>query len=197
VLGHDRQVSPLQPPAPCDRPVADLIRELDALLGRDRFVEVCTDLLGGAPRTSYAAELRYLAGNAFGDGDGDVPDPTSWKDYWVRTWGARGLLHCWSDRATDAVVAGLGDEHYRPAEMCLKVAAAHDVAGAGPGAARLATHELPRVRSQALRALGFVGDTEHVDVVLSALDDPDPAVRTQAARARARMARRLDLPAPG
>jgi hypothetical protein len=33
--------------------------------------------------------------------------------------------------------------------------------------------------------------------VLSALDDPDPAVRTQAARARARMARWLDLPAPG
>ena len=42
----------------------------------------------------------------------------------MRTWGARGLLHCWDDAATDAVVAGLGDEHYRPAEMCLKVSAA-------------------------------------------------------------------------
>ena len=45
-----------------------------------------------------------------------------------------------------------------------------------------------------MRALGFVGDTEHVDVVLAALDDPDEAVRRQAARACQRMARRLDLP---
>jgi HEAT repeat protein len=70
------------------------------------------------------------------------------------------------------------------------------VAGAGPGAARLATHELPRVRAQAVRTLGFVGDTEHLEVVRAALDDPEPAVRTQAARARARMAQRLDLPDP-
>ena len=112
-----------------------------------------------------------------------------WKDYWVRTWGARGLLHCWDDSATAAVVAGLGDAHYRPAEMCLKVAAKHDVAGAGPGAAALVGHGLPRVRGNALRTLGFVGDTEHVEAVLGALDDPDEGVRRQAARAYERMAR--------
>ncbi len=173
--------------------MAERIRQLDGLLGRDRFAGVCCDLLAGADRTSYAQELRYLAGNAFGDGD--VPDPVSWQDYWLRTWGARGLLHCWSDRATDAVVAGLDDEHYRPAEMCLKVSAKYDVAGTGPGAARLATHDLPRVRSQAVRTLGFVGDTEHVAVVRAALDDADPVVGAQARRAWARMARRLDLPA--
>jgi hypothetical protein len=173
--------------------VAERIRELDALVGRDRFVEVCVELLGGADRTSYVPELRYLTGHDWDSGD-SILDPAVWKDYWVRTWGARGLLHCWDDRATGAVVAGLGDEHYRPAEMCLKVAVAWDVAGAGPGAAALSGHALPRVRGQAVRTLGFVGDTEHVAAVRAALDDADEGVRRQAARAYERMAGRLDLP---
>ena len=187
------RVGSLPAPEPGDRPVAERIRELDALVGRGRFVEVCCDLLGGADRSAYVAELRYLTGHAWEPGD-PVLDEAVWKDYWVRTWGARGLLHCWSDAATDAVVAGLGDEHYRPAEMCLKVAARHDVAGSGPGAARLATHELARVRSAALRALAVVGDTEHAAVVAGLLDDPEEQVRADAARAYQRMARRLDLP---
>jgi hypothetical protein len=171
---------------------AERIRELDALVGRARFVEVCTDLLAGAPRTSYVTELRYLTGHGWEPGSA-VLDTDVWKDYWVRTWGARGLLHCWADAATDAVVAGLADEHYRPAEMCLKVCAAHDVAGSGPGAAALAGHELPRVRATAVRTLGVVGDTEHVAVVLAALDDPEESVRRHAVRAYERMAKRLDL----
>jgi hypothetical protein len=186
-------VNDLPQPAGGDRPIAAYLRELDALVGRERFVEICCDLLAGADRTSYVAELRYLTGFD-GEHRDRFLDASSWKDYWVRTWGGRGLLHCWSDRASDAVVAGLGDEHYRPAEMCLKVAARYDVAGSGPGAAALATHQLPRVRANAVRTLGVVGDTEHADVVLAMLDDPDPAVRTHAARAYDRMAQRLDLP---
>lgn len=172
--------------------MAERIRELDALVGRPRFVEVCCDLLAGADRTSYVPELRYLTGHSWDPGD-PVLDDTVWKEYWVRTWGARGLLHCWSDRATDAVVTGLGDEHYRPAEMCLKVSAKHDVAGSGPGAAALTTHELPRVRANAVRTLGVVGDMEHAVAVVAVLDDPEEWVREHAARAYERMARRLDL----
>jgi hypothetical protein len=186
-------VTDLPPPAEGQHPIAERIRELDALVGRHRFAEVCVDLLTGADRTSYVPELRYLTGHGWGPDD-PIRDPAVWKDYWVRTWGARGLLHCWDDRATDAVVAGLGDEHYRPAEMCLKVAAKYDVAGAGPGAAGLAGHELPRVRANAVRTLGLVGDTEHVDVVRAALDDLDGAVRRQAAQALTRLVERLDLP---
>jgi hypothetical protein len=186
-------VADLPPPTPGERPIAERIAELDSLVGRDRFVEICVDLLGGADRTAYVPELRYLTGHSWEAGD-SVLDPEAWKDYWVRTWGARGLLHCWHDSATSAVVTGLGDEHYRPAEMCLKVTAQHDVAGSGPGAARLTRHDLPRVRSQAVRTLGVVGDTEHVDDVLAALHDPDDGVRGHAARAYTRMARRLDLP---
>jgi HEAT repeats len=185
-------VSDLPPPEPGDRPIAERVRELDALVGRGRFVEVCVDLLRGADRTAYVPELCYLTGHPWTEDD-PVRDPTVWKDYWVRTWGARGLLYCWDDAATDAVVAGLADEHYRPAEMCLKVSARYDVAGAGPGAAALAAHDLPRVRAAAARALAVVGDTEHVAVVETLLDDEDTAVRAAAARALAAMSKRLGL----
>jgi hypothetical protein len=187
-------VSTLPAPEPGDRPIAARIRELDELLGRTRLVEVCCDLLRGADRTAYVPELRYLTGHSWEPGDRTF-DRTVWKDYWVRTWGARGLLHCWHDAATGPVVAGLGDAHYRPAEMCLKVSAEHDVAGSGPGAALLTHHALPRVRATAVRTLGVVGDTEHAAAVLALLHDPEEWVREHAARAYERMARRLDLPA--
>jgi HEAT repeats len=186
------RVSSLPPPADRGRPVAALIQELEALVGRRRFVEVCVDLLEGADRTAYGPELRYLTGHDWSPGE-QVHDRDVWKDYWVRTWGARGLLHCWDDEATPAVVAGLGDVHYRPAEMCLKVATRHEVAGAGPGAASLTRHELPRVRANAARALGVVGDTEHAAAVRALLDDPEEWVREHAARAYEQMARRLDI----
>lgn len=167
-------------------PVAVLIGELATRLGTPRFVAVCTDLMAGADRQEHADELRSLTGH-------DEHDPATWPDHWLRTWGARGLLHVWDDSASDAVVAGLADEHWRPAEMCLKVAARHEVAGTGDGAAALAGHELPRVRAQAVRALAATGDTEHVDAVRERLGDPDEAVRRQAARALGVLERRLDL----
>jgi hypothetical protein len=172
--------------------VAELIGDLAARLGVPRFVAVCTDLMVGADREEYVEELRGLTGHDWQPGDG-VLDRSSWQDYWLRTWGARGLLHVWDDSATDAVVRGLADEHWRPAEMCLKVAARNDVAGTGDGAAALSDHELPRVRAQAMRALAVTGDSEHLAAVRDHLDDEDPGVRTQAARALAALERRLDL----
>nr|WP_228500388.1 HEAT repeat domain-containing protein [Nocardioides agariphilus] len=78
--------------------------------------------------------------------------------------------------------------------MCLKVSTKREIGEAGPGAAKLAVDgELPRVRVQALRTIGAVGDTEHVEVVTGLLDDPEPAVRRQAARSLTRLARRLGL----
>jgi len=172
--------------------VGELITELAARLGVPRFVAVCIDLMAGAEREEYVEELRGLTGHDWHPGDG-VFDRRSWDDYWVRTWGARGLLHVWDDSATEAIVRGLVDEHWRPAEMSLKVAARHDVAGTGDGAAALATHDLPRVRAQAMRALAVVGDVEHVPVVRDRLDDEDESVRRHAARALTRLERRLDI----
>jgi HEAT repeat protein len=73
------------------------------------------------------------------------------------------------------------------------VATRREIGEAGPGAARLAGHALPRVRAQAVRTLGVVGDTEHVVVVRSALDDAEGVVRRAAALALDRLVGRLDL----
>jgi hypothetical protein len=173
-------------------PVAELIQELARRLGVPAFVSVCTDLMTGAPRERYVEELRSLTGHAWAPGDA-VFRRSTWPDYWVRTWGARGLLHVWDESASPVVIAGLDDEHWRPAEMCLKVATLQELGAAGPAAARLSGHPLPRVRTQAMRTLGAAGDIEHVDVVRACLADEQPDVRRQANRALERMAVRLDL----
>lgn len=182
----------LPPPRDVEGSVPELVAELAGHLGRPATVALCVALLQGADREDHLAELPYLTGLSFEDGS-PRRDPSSWPDHWVRAWGARGLLHVWDESASAAVVAGLADEHWRPAEMCLKVAARHEVGGAGDGAAALSTHELPRVRAQAMRALGAVGDTEHVAAVRDRLDDADEEVRRQAARALERLSARLDL----
>lgn len=182
----------LPPPRDVEAPVPELVAELAGHLGRTATAALCVGLLQGADREHHLAELPYLTGLPFEDGS-PRRDPSSWPDHWVRSWGARGLLHLWDESASAAVVAGLADEHWRPAEMCLKVAARHEVAGAGDGAVALSTHELPRVRAQAMRALGAVGDTEHVAAVRDRLDDADEEVRRQAARALERLSARLDL----
>lgn len=179
-----------------ERPVASLIRALAERLGTPTFVAVCTDLMAGAEREGYVDALRSLTGHAWNPGDG-VFDRKAWPDYWVRTWGARGLLHVWHDSATDAIVAGLSDAHWRPAEMCLKVTARHEVAGAGDAIAVWLGHELPRVRLQALRALGVVGDTAHMDMVRTAIEDPRHEVAKLAVATLERMALRLDEPFRG
>ncbi len=186
-------VTDLPLPRDLEAPVGELVLELAGHLGERATVDLCVELLEGADRNDHPDAMPYLTGVVF---DETSPKfyPSQWKDYWVRTWGARGLLYVWHDSAATAVVAGLDDEHWRPAEMCLKVSTKREIGEAGPGAARLAVEgQLPRVRVQALRTLGAVGDTEHVDVVRSLLEDEEAQVRRQAARSLSQLARRLDL----
>lgn len=173
-------------------PIPVLVAELRDRIGAEAFLRRCVALLEGADREDHLDVLPYLTGFDLGAGT-DVLDRTAWNDHWLRTWGARGLLHAWDERATDAVVAGLSDTEWRPAEMCLKVTARHRVAGAGDAAAALAEHRLPRVRAQAMRALAATGDTEHVAAVRARLDDV-AMVAAAAERALDAMRTRLDLP---
>jgi HEAT repeats len=181
-------------PAPPDlkAPPRELVAALRAHLSEAEAAGRCADLLTGADPAEHADLLPYLAGRP-----GAAYPAEGWADHWPRVWGARGLLYVWDDSAAPAVVAGLDDEHWRPAEMCLKVSTKRELGEAGPRAAVLAVEgELSRVRVQAVRTLGAVGDTEHVAVVRELLDDEDQAVRRQAARSLTQLARRLDLEEP-
>lgn len=179
----------LPPPSEPKASPRVLVSELGERVGQERAARWCADLLGGADPAGYVAMLDYLGSNCR-----RVAFHPSWHDYWPRTWGARGLLYVWSDRVASDVVAGVGDPHWRPAEMCLKVAARREIGEAAEPAVPWAGHELPRVRAAAVRLLGAVGESEHVDVVERALGDDEGLVRHAAARALRRLARRLDRP---
>jgi hypothetical protein len=178
----------LAPPSDVSLHPKLLVAELEAKVGNRQAALWCAELLEGADPHEYEGMLWYLGAQA-------TPGVLSgqWELYWVRTWGARGLRYVWVDDCASAIVAGLSDEHWRPAEMCLKVAVLRDIGEAGPGAVAWTAHELPRVRAAACRTLGAVGDTEHVAVVEACLDDPHPEVRRAAARALGAIARRLDV----
>lgn len=163
---------------------------LAADVGEPEAAGICADLLGGADPRDHPATFPYFADLATEKFLAGTWGP----EYWSRVWGARGLLYVWSDPVAPTVVHGLSDEAWRVAEMCLKVAARREIAAAGDGAVPLAGHELSRVRAAAMRLLGAVGDTEHVDTVELCLDDTDPEVRRHADRALRAMTRRLDLP---
>jgi HEAT repeat protein len=127
-----------------------------ARLGTGTVLRACVTLLGGADADpSMVAALagptapRYL----------DAPDD---KRYWLRVWGARGLL--WALSMPDAepaaepwiagpLVAALGDRHWRVREMAVRVAARYRLDEAQPAIAALLTDDTPRVRAAAARAL--------------------------------------------
>ncbi len=167
---------------------------MEGLAARDgelRVVEACAALLTGEPPEAFSEIAVGLSGHG---SSVEQLRSSGYRDYWWPTWAARGLLYVWSPSVAPAVVGGLDHEHWRPVEMCLKVAARRELAAAADGAVALAGHDLSRVRAVAVRTLGLVGDTEHVARVRSGLDDTDAQVRRAAALALERMVARLDLP---
>jgi hypothetical protein len=73
--------------------------------------------------------------------------------YWLRVWGARGLLHAYTDRAEEAVIEALADEHWRVREMAAKVIARYRVGAALQAVAELRDDPVPRVRAASERAV--------------------------------------------
>jgi HEAT repeat protein len=183
---------PVPPPDDPELLPRDLLAALRRQIGEPAAVDCCVELLTGADLRDWTDVLPYVGGRATATLlDGRVGEE------WARAWGARGLLYVWAASAGAPVVAGLADPFWRVAEHCLKVSTLRELGPAGPLAAELARHDLPRVRAQAIRTLGAVGDTEHVDTVDAALGDPEISVRTAAERALARLAERLDLSGSG
>ncbi len=184
----------VQLPVPTDgyQSPRELLGQLAAHVGTRRAALLCAEVLADDDPHEHADTVLFLGGPA---GRSLLDGGTSWKPYWSRVWGARGLLYVWDEESpfvAETVLDRVADDHWRVAEMCLKVCARRDLA-CGDDAARLATHDLPRVRATAARALGAAGDTEHVAAVRLLLEDGSEEVRGAAGRALERMEARLDL----
>jgi len=76
--------------------------------------------------------------------------------YWLRVWGARGLLWAWDECALDAVLAALDDEAWRVREMAVRVVARHLLGDALPAVAALREDPVPRVRAAAARTVALL-----------------------------------------
>jgi len=73
--------------------------------------------------------------------------------YWLRVWGARGLLHAYTGQAEEAVTEALADEHWRVREMAAKVIARYRIGTALNAVAELRDDPVSRVRAAAERAV--------------------------------------------
>ncbi len=117
--------------------------------GRDQVIDGCVALLRG--RDVDDDLIMALGGpngqNVIHDG------PAQRNQYWGRVWGARGLLYVFDERAADAIIMGLSDEHWRVREMAAKVIARHKLGAALTAVAELCDDPVPRVRAASERAV--------------------------------------------
>lgn len=116
--------------------------------GKATVVASCVRLVEGA---EVKADLLLALG---GPGARKFLDGGEHADtYWLRVWGARGLLWAWDASATEAIRVALRDDAWRVREMAAKVVARHRVDDALDGVAVLVDDPVPRVRAVAARAL--------------------------------------------
>lgn len=125
-----------------------------SLRGRDEVVRGCRAVLRGDEvdpgllvALAGASATAVLAG-----AEGGV------EGYWPRVWAARGLLHVWSDDATDAIIDATSHPAWRVREMAAKVIARHRVVDALDRVIDLMNDENHRVRAAAERALRRLDD---------------------------------------
>jgi HEAT repeat protein len=110
--------------------------------------------------------------------------------YWPEVWGARTLLYAWDGPAAEIVRVSLANRAWRVREMCCRVVAARELPF-GADLLPLLTDDVSRVRANAARALGVVGDYEHALEVKKLLADPELDVRKQTGAALKVLTERL------
>jgi hypothetical protein len=127
------------------------VEQLCAKRGQPEVVAGCVKLLRGDYR-----DVGFVVA-LVGDGALPVLDGSKRVDdrYWVRTWGARGLLWAFNGdrKAVAALRAGLADEHWRVREMSAKVVARHAIDAAFGEVVVCRDDPVPRVRVAAERAV--------------------------------------------
>lgn len=125
---------------PPDAHPRDLVAMACRALGTDEVVSWCIDLSSGSEAPD-APDLAWLGGT------------DDWPRYWSRVWGLRALLYVFQPRAEPAVLAALGDEHWRVREMAAKVCAKRELRDAAEVLDGLQDDANARVVAAAQRAL--------------------------------------------
>jgi HEAT repeat protein len=150
-----------------------------AQLGEAEVVDRSIALLAGL---NVGDEFLVIAGGRHAIGVLDGAPPL----YWPEVWGARALLYVWSDKAVDAVTAGLQNQAWRVREMCARVTAQRSLDRA-EHLRPLLTDDTARVRAAAARALGIVGAPDDVATLKNLFRDGEIDVRRAAQQAIARL----------
>lgn len=188
----DKAFAGLTEPKDLTRPFDKLLAQFLSKVADGVVVRYAITLLDGDDPTRYPTALRHFGG-AHADLLIDEGDLTVWP----AVWGARALRYVWTPQhaadATKLMVAHLDDPRWRVAEMCAKVVRKQELGEGADALIPLTGHRLSRVRMQAIRALGKVGETEHLKVIHQALSDEEKDVRRAAAKAMEQRASRLDL----
>lgn len=163
--------------------------------GEDTVIDWCVAFLTGEipGEDAFEADLPKLVaitGSANPGGWAHPVDPVNY--YWVRVWAARPFLYIWRDDVVDALLAVADDPAWRVREHVARITAQRELGQLVDSLLPMLTHELPRVRAAAVRAIGAAGEYEHAEALEDLKDDPDPTVRAAVERALQRLENRLD-----
>jgi HEAT repeat protein len=159
-------------------------------LGEEEAISLLCSLMAGdvAMAELEVEPWRGLLGDIAGIDTGWVRSSDR-HEYWPRAWASRALCYVGDQRATTALIAATGDEHWR---VRMNAVRALGIIG-GDGAAdavMAASHDAhPRVRSAAATACGSIGGYRAFDVLATLLDDPDRRVVARADASLERLAR--------
>jgi hypothetical protein len=173
---------------------SEIIRAACAEHGKDEVIDWCVALLTGEVRPEDAfgpelvSKLKWVAGPMVGGWS--KLDPVNF--YWVRVWAARAFLYVWRDDVVDALLVAADDPAWRVREHVARITAQRELGQLVDALLPMLDHELPRVRTAAVRAIGAAGEFEHVEAVEELRDDLDHTVRAAVERALDRLERRLD-----
>jgi hypothetical protein len=171
---------------PLDASPGDRIALAVGQFGEAGVAERATSLLGG---NNEGEDFLLWVGGRHAQGILDGAPAL----YWPEVWGARTLLYAWTDSAAPAIRTGLANQAWRVREMCCRVTAARELPF-GDTLLELLTDDVARVRGNAARALGAVGDWEQALELKKLLKDPELDVRKQTGAALRQLTARLGRP---
>jgi hypothetical protein len=173
----------------------EVVRAACAAYGEDTVIDWCIAFLTGeiSGEAAYGVDLPKLVaitGNPNPGGWSAPVDPVNY--YWIRVWAARVFLYIWRDDVVDALLVAVTDPAWRVREHIARITAQRELGQLVDALVPDLSHELPRVRATAARALGAAGESEHADALKDLADDPESIVRSAAAKALTRLKKRLD-----